>query len=330
MTVKRICLILFLAAFSLFITGCENNNTPTMSEDNETHIRPDERLEVGMIRGEDGLSLSFILRNETDRGLYYSHGFTIYRNYEDSWEIVHRIESDISDFIPSGKNIQYTVRFMDFHGLYYALDGVHDELLEQNRIRLLPGIYRFERYFYNDITDENPTAIASFEFEVLPDGQYFDEQLWAHVEPQNWDFITASRTSNALIVPSDMLNISRTGIRFSVSNNFDRPFFYNDSFELFRLEGGQWRQLQLFTAQDILWARNTLENGQSTQFNLDWSFFGELDNGRYLLLLTFDDRSGSLFWGDQTIQNSYFIEYVMVEFRIDYHAPIHIVQIPEN
>ena len=134
------------------------------------------------------------------------------------------------------------------------------------------------------------------------------------------EFITSvTQSSGDQIVLVSDVEVSRTGIAFSLENTTDLDFKYGEPWDLAFYLNGRWMPVPYLTGVcGGIWASIgfTLQSGGIQQYRQDWSWrFGELPPGRYMFI-----RDGWL--GDW--QPNQDIIYALVEFYITEDSPTYL------
>ncbi|MCL2409901.1 MAG: hypothetical protein FWC96_09900 [Oscillospiraceae bacterium] len=213
MRYRRILSLLLLVAIILTTAACGLEQPDV----------PESILQVGAVWG-DRHSLRFALRNISDITLFYEDGFRLYRYESRRWISELTLENNhLSGRIVPGAVSRSFVWLADMPTVTeagYCIDRL-DEMIADAELPL--GRYMFVRRIFPDRHDRGNYKYLRIEFDIILLIDWHDyEQGWLN-------FITKGSPSEN-IVPIGEVEVSRTGIAFSLENSSDMTYTYGDSF----------------------------------------------------------------------------------------------------
>ena len=251
----------------------------------------------------NGFGVYFYMRNISGHTLYYGKEFLLYKHVDygdENWDL--RLSLDSAGFGPLAPDAvrSYSV-------------GWGKNINDTSR-QISPGRYRLVIKVFSDEQDGENIEELHIEFDVFA----FDE--WDNSRP-DWrqdfiDFAVLGKTSENMVLLGDV-EVSKTGIAFSLQNRSDANYGYGRSWDLAYYENGRWRAVPYKPDAGHGWTDDMLilQSGgiQRFQENWEWSFW-ELPPGRYMYIRD----SFSRFEGFNYSRN---YEHVMVEFTIEANSP---------
>ena len=141
-----------------------------------------------------------------------------------------------------------------------------------------------------------------------------------------WQKIEEATNSIPQIININEVNVSQTGIEFTLKNTTEYHFKYGSPFDLAVFEEGEWQPVKkLDGLGNVAWTSIgfSLQPGGILQEQLSWDWlFGALGPGRYMFI-----REGYLITTEESEQGGWAypsreIFYALVEFEIKADSPI--------
>ena len=255
-------------------------------------------LRVGFVSGSES-GLEFTLRNISGAALYYTGGYRLYHYEDEGWQLNH---------VHDGSGIYYLEpEAVREYALEWADAADEQELIPDGRFMLAKQIF-------TDLQNPDSFDYFRFEFRVLP--WYIWEFVWdwSHELPWYWDSglpdaaILSPLSTNIVVVGE--VEVSRSGISFTVENQANIYYSYPRSWYLAHYVGGRWWHVPHLDEWPF-WPLNKilLPSGETEQFDIEWEdVFGELPPGRYMFIRSFTP------WAEHYSERT--TEYVMIEFAI--------------
>ncbi|MCL1864086.1 MAG: hypothetical protein FWF78_11025 [Defluviitaleaceae bacterium] len=135
----------------------------------------------------------------------------------------------------------------------------------------------------------------------------------------------AATSAGNIIIPVSELEVSRTGIVFSLKNTTDMPFNYGSPWDLAQYEDGAWLPVPHLPGAGVLFWTSigfSLQGGGIQQYyqSFEWHF-GELPIGRYMFI-----RDG---WLGEWSRDRESV-YALVEFEITATTPTQLDSLPDD
>jgi len=312
--IKKILSIILILSILFLSAACRKNDDPADNENGDTDSITEDVIEPGpvnplrsVVNFSTEFALGYTLHNSTGNTFYYDMSYELFREEQGEWEQVLLRDNETALFsIDPGIIREYHVEWSD----------VARELGDTtDHIRIPPGRYMLVRKLFIDPQKTDEFEELRIEFDV-----FTQRDMILHrdsLRQKYLDFILSGPTSDNIIL-SGAVDVSQTGIAFSLENRSREEYVYGEQWDLVQSKDGLLQYVPPII-DNYGWVSilNTLRSGGIQRYEMQWEWlFGKLTPGRYAWIREYSPAS------EYPLPDRRFTkEYVVVVFVISDDTP---------
>jgi len=311
---KKLTLILILSVL-LISAACSKSNDQTGNEpDGPADPIPEEIVDPGyenpfrsVVKFSTEFVLGYTLHNNSGNVYFYDMSYTLFRLENEEWEQVFSQDSGAALYsLNPGIIREYHVEWGD---------AVREQGDTAGHNSIPPGTYLFVRKVFI-----NPNEIDEFEYLRIEFDVSAQNNMSSHnasLRQSYLDFVM-SGISSGNIVLSGTVDVSRSGIAFSLENRSGTEYVYGEEWELAQYKDGHWQYVPP-AGNDFDWISilNIIRNGGIQDYKIQWDqVFGKLPPGTYVWIREYSPSSEF-----PLPDRRYTKEYVIIDFYITENSP---------